>query len=340
VLHACRVSRVACRVSCVACRVSCVVQVELLYDLVDRVDCDIKVYTPSSPPLVTTNQMSEIAPPTLKRGHSACVEGCEGDGDGEDEGLRATLSQEVEGFFVALQKNFEDVVNNMGETIDGGSNEDNVLCENMNRCKAIVETGKKYPILQGAINIAHTQLVEYTEEKCRREEQYRRARGALIIQGGVGAARSRTALMKKLKQCDYDPNNPNYVVYLFCSRQNEFNGTCFGALVTHDVKDFEGHYLNGVWLHDPTKFAPWGKKELELFYDLVDAVDGDLKAGKTVVVACFLGANRSKAVCYALNPTNENKPSCDSMERVANGYRNGRDLSIVPLAPLRTHRSR
>lgn len=278
--------------------------------------------------LVTINQMSEIVGNTLKRGHSACVEGCEGDGDGANVGWLATFKEHV-----------EYINDNMGEVVDGGSNDDNLLCEDMNRCKAIIETGKKYPDLEGAANIAHTRLVEYTEEKRRREEEYRRVRGALIIQGGAGAAKSRTALMKKLKKCDYDPKNPNYVVYLFCNREKQFNGTCFGAPVTYDVKDFQGRYLWGWVLHDPTKFAPWGKKEVELFYDLVDSVDCDLKAGKTVIVACFLGANRSKAVCYALNPTNENKPSCDSMERVANGYRNGRDLSIVPLAPLRKHRS-
>jgi len=36
----------------------------------------------------------------------------------------------------------------------------------------------------------------------------------------------------------------------------------------------------------------------------------------------------------ALKPTEADGPSCDSVERVAEGYRNGRDMPIVPLAPL------
>lgn len=157
-----------------------------------------------------------------------------------------------------------------------------------------------------------------------------------IIQGGVlfrgGHARQ---LKAKLDAHRYDCTSDKFAAYLFCNRDGKWEAAALGL----QTFPWEGHFgsynITPVRLHDPTPDKPWGKEELEVFYSIVDDVRDQLAAGKIAVVACMMGKNRSKAVLHALNPTPANEPTCDSMRRAAEGYRKGKDLSIVPLKPER-----
>lgn len=85
-------------------------------------------------------------------------------------------------------------------------------------------------------------------------------------------------------------------------------------------------------MSDPTSKQPWLAPQLTEFYGVVDAVAKALSEGKTVIVACVAGKNRSRAVCYALDDAMD-EPQCDSMADAARGWNKDRDMTIVPLAP-------
>ena len=130
---------------------------------------------------------------------------------------------------------------------------------------------------------------------------------AKLIQGGVLRTRgckARDALHEKLVACGYDCRDGAYSVSLFCDRHHEWHPEVFcGAPATDDpLHDLCTTNVYPVRLTDPTPEAPWHEAELLCFFRVVDAVAKDLIDGKTVVVACMLGANRSKGVLYALDP--------------------------------------
>ena len=157
-----------------------------------------------------------------------------------------------------------------------------------------------------------------------------------VIQGGVlfrgGHARR---LQAKLDAHRYHCTSDKFAAYLFCNRNGEWEAAALGLQTFPWVGHFKSYNIMPVLLHDPTPEHPWREEELGLFYSIVDDVREQLAAGKIAVVACMMGKNRSKAVLYALNPTPANEPTCDSMQRAAEGYRKGKDMSIVPLKPER-----
>ena len=166
------------------------------------------------------------------------------------------------------------------------------------------------------------------------------AAGKLIKGGTCGTWAP--VLKAGLKRCGYDfRNTDKFGVVLFGTDGGtdaaRFNGKVFDRSLPTDagVDDFQGTNIVPVSLGDPTPEQPWGVEELTKFYDAVDKASAWLKAGKTVVVACVAGANRSGGVCRALQP-DERKwlaPKCPSMDAAAAGWRAGRDLKIAPLAP-------
>jgi len=155
-----------------------------------------------------------------------------------------------------------------------------------------------------------------------------------VIQGGVlfrgGHARQ---LKAKLEAHRYTPTSHKFAAYLFCNRDGEWEAAALGLQTFPWEGHFKGYNIVPVRLHDPTPEHPWSENELGLFYSIVDDVREWLAAGKIAVVACMMGMNRSKAVLHALHPTAANEPTCDSMRRAAEGYRNGKAMNIVPLKP-------
>ena len=160
----------------------------------------------------------------------------------------------------------------------------------------------------------------------------------LVFLGGVGVKSARAALKEQLDTYGYAKDSDRHVVWLFCNRHEEWDGTVFDASLPKTTKDmaaFEGTNIRPVRLCDPTREAPWGEEELGTFYAVVDAVIRGIVSDKRVFVACYAGKNRSVAVKHAIAPCAypRTKPGCDSMLRAAEGYRNNRDMSLVPLAP-------
>jgi len=156
-----------------------------------------------------------------------------------------------------------------------------------------------------------------------------------LIQGGVLRARgckARNELLEKLVACKYDCRNGAYSVSLFCDRHEKWHAEvfCGGMDATDDpFHDFYTTNIYPVRLKDPTPEKPWRETELLCFFRVVDAVAKDLIDGKTVIVACMLGANRSKGVLYALDPREENEPSCPAMLKAAKAYLDNRNTSVA-----------
>ena len=163
-----------------------------------------------------------------------------------------------------------------------------------------------------------------------------------LAQGGTGGSHKGQILKAALKYHGYDfKDTDKFGVILFGKDGGtdavKFNGKVFDHSLPQDagMEDFEGTNILPVNLGDPTPERPWGEKDLDYYYDAVDVASRWLKAGKTVIVACVAGANRSVGVCRALEPK-EHKwpaPTCPSMDAAAAGWRAGRDLKIAPLAP-------
>jgi hypothetical protein len=173
---------------------------------------------------------------------------------------------------------------------------------------------------------------EGAEEKSEGEEEGKG--GGIVIQGGVGK-KVRAELAARLKACGYSKDSPAHRVYLFCNWNKEWDASVFGAPKTITTGDlFLTSNIVPILLHDPGKGElAWGEDELQTFYDAVDLAKDDLKKGKTVIVACVAGKNRSVAMQRALTSNPHHKPSCDAMERAALGYLRDKDMRIVPLSP-------
>ena len=174
-------------------------------------------------------------------------------------------------------------------------------------------------------------------------EKASRMLSEVVFLGGVGVKSARTALKKQLDFYSYAKDSDRHAVWLFCNRHEEWDGTVFDASLPKTTKDmvaFEGTNIHPVRLCDPTREAPWGEEELGTFYAVVDAVIRAIVSDKHVFVACYAGKNRSVAVKHAIVPWAypRTKPGCDSMLRAAEGYRNNRDMSLVPLAPKMSKR--
>jgi hypothetical protein len=162
-----------------------------------------------------------------------------------------------------------------------------------------------------------------------------------LIKGGTCGTWA-PVLKAGLKRCGYNfKNTAKFGVVLFGKDGGtdavKFNGKIFDASLRKDagLEDFYCTNILPVNLGDPTPERPWREEELTKFYDVVDVASGWLKQGKTVIVACVAGANRSVGVCRALQPDDHKwpLPTCPSMDAAAAGWRAGRDLKIAPLAP-------
>jgi len=155
-----------------------------------------------------------------------------------------------------------------------------------------------------------------------------------VIQGGVLFRGGHAQKLKaKLEAHRYTNTSHKFAAYLFCNRDGHWEAAALGLQTFQWPCHFDSCNIRPVELHDPTPDKPWDKKALEVFYSIVDDVRDQLAAGKVVVVACMMGMNRSKAVLHALHPTAANEPTCEAMRRAAEGYRNGKDMRIVPLMP-------
>jgi len=166
------------------------------------------------------------------------------------------------------------------------------------------------------------------------------ARG-IVIQGGVGK-KVRAELAAHLKACGYSKESSQHRVYLFCNWNKEWDASVFGAPKTSTTGElFLTTNIIPILLHDPGKGElAWGEDELQTFYDAVDLAKADLDNGKTVIVVCVAGKNRSVAMQRALTSNPHHKPSCDAMERAALGYLRDKDMRIVPLFPEPSKRKR
>jgi hypothetical protein len=163
-----------------------------------------------------------------------------------------------------------------------------------------------------------------------------------LVQGGTCGSHKGQILKAALKYHGYDfKDTGKFGVILFGKDGGtdaaNFNGKVFDCSLRKDagVDDFEGTNIVPVNLGDPTPKRPWGVEQLGRFYEVVDLASLWLKQGKTVIVACVAGANRSVGVCRALQPNDSTwpAPACPSMDAAAAGWRAGRDLRIAPLAP-------
>ena len=163
----------------------------------------------------------------------------------------------------------------------------------------------------------------------------------IVIQGGVGK-KVRSKLAISLEACGYSKESSKHRVYLFCNWNKEWDGSVFGAPKTITTGElFLTTNIVPILLHDPGKGElAWGEDELQTFYDAVDLAKADLEIGKTVIVACVAGKNRSVAMQRALTRCTVCKPSCDAMERAALGYLRDKDMGIVPLFPEPPKRKR
>ena len=163
----------------------------------------------------------------------------------------------------------------------------------------------------------------------------------IVIQGGVGK-KVRAELAARLEACGYSKDSPAHRVYLFCNWNKEWDASVFGAPKTSTTGElFLTTNIVPILLHDPGKGElAWGEDELQTFYDAVDLAKDDLANGKTVIVACVAGKNRSVAMQRALTRCTVCKPSCDAMERAALGYLRNKDMRIVPLSPEPPKRKR
>jgi hypothetical protein len=182
------------------------------------------------------------------------------------------------------------------------------------------------------------------KEKEGEEEEEEEAEGptrGIVIQGGVGK-KVRAELAARLKTCGYSKDSREHRVYLFCNWNKEWDASVFGAPKTSTTGElFLTTNIVPILLHDPGKGElAWGEDELGTFYDAVDLAKDDLDDGKTVIVACVAGKNRSVAMERALTGCTVCKPSCDAMERAALGYLRDKDMRIVPLFPQPSKRKR
>ena len=185
---------------------------------------------------------------------------------------------------------------------------------------------------------------EADKDKEEEGEENQEAEGptrGIVIQGGVGK-KVRAKLAARLKACGYSKDSREHKVYLFCNWNKEWDASVFGAPKNQDATDlFLTSNIIPISLHDPGKGElAWGEDELQTFYDAVDLAKDDLEIGKTVIVACVAGKNRSVAMERALTRCTVCKPSCDAMERAALGYLRDKDMSIVPLFPQPSKRKR
>ena len=160
-----------------------------------------------------------------------------------------------------------------------------------------------------------------------------------IIQGGVHSEVV-ADLEKKLEACEYTPTNPKFFVVLFSDYNYEYDLKPFGLMKTDNAKDLEDTNIHPVPVRDPTILEHWKKEQLGIFYSAVDMAKEAQKQGKKVILVCMKGANRSKAVHWALDHNDDNMPKCESMRRATLGYLDGRNMDITPLGPARGSRSK
>jgi len=179
------------------------------------------------------------------------------------------------------------------------------------------------------------------EEKPEEGEGEGGATDGIVVQGGVGK-KVRAELAISLEACGYSKDSREHRVYLFCNWNKEWDASVFGAPKTSTTGElFLTTNIIPILLHDPGKGElAWGEDELQTFYDAVDLAKADLDNGKTVIVVCVAGKNRSVAMQRALTSNPHHKPSCDAMERAALGYLRDKDMRIVPLFPEPSKRKR
>ena len=178
------------------------------------------------------------------------------------------------------------------------------------------------------------------DERARHRAEFDRIGTKEIIQGGVSAG-ARGALQKRLAACNYRKDSKDWRVHLFGNTHGVFDGSVFGAPKSSDMHDFDGTNIHCIHLPDPGRGEnAWGRKRLGTFYNMVDCVKSEKLNGYKTVVACVAGKNRSVAVKYAIEPECNLKPECEAMCRAVEGYHNDRDMSLAPLAPKPSKRSR
>ena len=162
----------------------------------------------------------------------------------------------------------------------------------------------------------------------------------VLVQGGVHSSVV-ADLREQLAACGYTPHDKSFYVVFFCDFHGKWNARPFGLdLVTDDIKDFEDTNIHPVSLRDPTMLDNWQESHLRCFYGHVAMAKEAHARGAKLLSVCMKGANRSKALQYALDPQDAHLPRCVAMQAAARGYRNERNLTIAPLGPPRLRRSK
>jgi len=178
------------------------------------------------------------------------------------------------------------------------------------------------------------------DERARHRAEFDRIGTKEIIQGGV-SPRVRGALKKQLAERNYRKDSKDWRVHLFGNTHGVFDGSVFGAPCSSNMHDFDGTNIHCIHLPDPGRGEnAWDENHLGTFYNLVDCVKSEKLNGYKTVVACVAGKNRSAAVKYAVEPEYNLKPECEAMCCAVEGYHNGRDMGLAPLAPKPPKRSR
>jgi hypothetical protein len=162
----------------------------------------------------------------------------------------------------------------------------------------------------------------------------------VAVQGGVHAS-CVADLKKGLAACGYTPEDPGFMVTLFCDWNGQWDGRPFGLdFKSGEESDFVGTNIHCVKVHDPTMTKHWQRCDLCTFYEAVDAARDARAAGLKVISVCMKGEHRSKALQWALDPEDAHLPKCVAMQAAARGWRNNCDMTLWPLGPERELRSK
>tara|TARA_B100000787_G_scaffold148951_1_gene120682 strand:+ start:6849 stop:7376 length:528 start_codon:yes stop_codon:yes gene_type:complete len=159
----------------------------------------------------------------------------------------------------------------------------------------------------------------------------------MLIQGGTCTLAIHD-LRKQLDALELPPD-----VFVGCPRgkDGEIDATCVGGICTDKYAELDANVeftftLNAV---DPTFTKPWMETDIDAFNEVCDKVKKLHEEGKVVVVTCVGGANRSRAIVYAIDPS-QPPPKCLALQRVAEEYRKEARNNLAPLAPPREMRKR
>ncbi len=159
----------------------------------------------------------------------------------------------------------------------------------------------------------------------------------MLIQGGTGSL-AIPELRKKLAALAMPPD-----AFVGCphGKDGKIDARCVGGIFTDDYTKLDAKVKKTITFNviDPTHLEPWEKNDIDAFYEVCDAVKKLHEAGDVVVVTCVGGANRSRTIMYAVDPS-QPPPDCVALQKVAEEYRKETRSNLAPLKPPRETRKR